>query len=380
MTKRRKASSSRGGFDYATYSEARGFHRGANPNAGAAYYGAYTMQPYTPAAAAYHPVYNGYLNSGYGTWYSNAYGADGFQYMRGYDPSYDAFYTEGPTVDEKWRSTYPYVPTSYLHQSGRDRSQVGAGSGSRSRGHGRGGGDASEMTETDDGGGGNDSNGGRDFWGSQWEFLMAVFGLSAGFQCVLNFPFVAYHHGKCAFLVAYGILLVLIGIPMYLMEVTVGQFSALGPLQVWKNMLPLGRGIGLAMCLLSLIQSLYYNVIMGYSLYYLFTFPWNIKTNPPAAPDLVDYWRNIVLNITQAPVTADNEEKPLVFHNAMIGDIKWDLSLTLLLSWIVVFACLSRSIKSLGKVIYLTVPLSFAILVALLIQSILLEGSNAGIE
>ena len=209
---------------------------------------------------------------------------------------------------------------------------------------------------------------------------MAVFGLSAGFQCVLNFPFVAYHHGKCAFLVAYGILLVLIGIPMYLMEVTVGQFSALGPLQVWKNMLPLGRGIGLAMCLVSLIQSLYYNVIMGYSLYYLFTFPWNIKTNPPAAPDLVDYWRNIVLNITQAPVTADNEEKPLVFHNAMIGDIKWDLSLTLLLSWIVVFACLSRSIKSLGKVIYLTVSLSFAILVALLIQSILLEGSNAGIE
>ena len=78
MTKRRKTSSSHGGFDYATYSEARGFHRGANPNAaaGAAYYGAFTMQPYYPptAPAAYHPVYNGYLNSGYGTWYTNAYG------------------------------------------------------------------------------------------------------------------------------------------------------------------------------------------------------------------------------------------------------------------------------------------------------------------
>ena len=33
----------------------------------------------------------------YGTWYTNAYGADGFQYMRGYDASYDAFYTDGPT-------------------------------------------------------------------------------------------------------------------------------------------------------------------------------------------------------------------------------------------------------------------------------------------
>ena len=50
--------------------------------------------------------------------------------MRGYDPSYDAFYTDGPTVDEKWRNTYPYVPTSYLHQNAPDRSNIGT---SRSR-------------------------------------------------------------------------------------------------------------------------------------------------------------------------------------------------------------------------------------------------------
>ena len=43
MTKRRKGS--RSGFDYATYSENRGFHRGA---AAAPYYGAYTMTPYYP--------------------------------------------------------------------------------------------------------------------------------------------------------------------------------------------------------------------------------------------------------------------------------------------------------------------------------------------
>ena len=73
---------SRSGFDYATYSEARGFHRGAAPlappgaphsHAGAPaahaapgyYHGAYTMQPYyPPSTPAYHPVYNGYLNSG----------------------------------------------------------------------------------------------------------------------------------------------------------------------------------------------------------------------------------------------------------------------------------------------------------------------------
>lgn len=64
MPKRRKGS--RSGFDYATYADARGFHRGAaTPGGGAGSYygGAYTMHPYYPGAA-YHPVYNGYLNSG----------------------------------------------------------------------------------------------------------------------------------------------------------------------------------------------------------------------------------------------------------------------------------------------------------------------------
>ena len=54
----------------------------------------------------------------YASNYGNAYGADGYHsYMRNQDPTYDAFYAEGPSVDDKWRSTYPYVPTSYSHQT-----------------------------------------------------------------------------------------------------------------------------------------------------------------------------------------------------------------------------------------------------------------------
>ena len=36
-----------------------------------------------------------------------------------------------------------------------------------------------------------------------------------------------------------------------------------------------------------------------------------------------------------------------------IGEIKWDLALCLLLSWIIVFACLAKGIKSSGKVRYI---------------------------
>ena len=57
---------------------------------------------------------------------------------------------------------------------------------------------------------------------------------------------------------------------MYLMEVALGQFSQLGPLEVWKSMSPIGRGVGFAMCTMSLIVAIYYNVVMGWCLHYMF--------------------------------------------------------------------------------------------------------------
>ena len=63
-----------------------------------------------------------------GAYSANAYGADGYhQYMRTYDPSYDAFFPEGPSVDDKWRSTYPYVPTAYSYNSdGKSKEAIGS--------------------------------------------------------------------------------------------------------------------------------------------------------------------------------------------------------------------------------------------------------------
>ena len=72
-----------------------------------------------------------------------------------------------------------------------------------------------------------------------------------------------------AFVIPYIILLILAGKPMYFMELMLGQYSSLGPTAVWRCA-PIGRGIGLAMCFVSLIVAIYYNVIMAYTLYYFF--------------------------------------------------------------------------------------------------------------
>ena len=70
-----------------------------------------------------------------------------------------------------------------------------------------------------------------------------------------------------------------------------------------------------------------------------------------------------------------------VLHNVGdIGEIKWDLALCLLASWIIVFACLAKGVKSSGKVVYFTATFPYLILIILLVRGLLLEGAYDGIR
>ena len=45
-----------------------------------------------------------------------------------------------------------------------------------------------------------------------------------------------------AFLIPYIVMLITCGMPMYIMEVALGQYIAEGPIQVWRIVCPLFRG------------------------------------------------------------------------------------------------------------------------------------------
>ncbi|XP_076818625.1 sodium-dependent proline transporter-like [Clavelina lepadiformis] len=248
-----------------------------------------------------------------------------------------------------------------------------------------------------------DARADRGKWANKAEFLLSCIGYCVGLGNVWRFPYLAYENGGGSFLIPYVIMLTFCGIPLFLIELSLGQFSGFGAMTAWRAS-PIFKGIGMGMMLVSFFVVIYYNVIIAWALYYLFasfqsvlpwTHPcgqeWNSMTcdeynatvlmaTTPAPIENVskavevkrispseEYWQNRVLRINNSAGMEDP------------GSVLWDLCLCLLLAWIIVFACLIKGVKSSGKVVYFTATFPYIILIILLIRGCTLEGALDGI-
>ncbi|XP_040580671.1 sodium- and chloride-dependent glycine transporter 1 [Lepeophtheirus salmonis] len=254
----------------------------------------------------------------------------------------------------------------------------------------------------------------RGHWGSKAEFLLSCIGYSVGLGNVWRFPYLAYKNGGAAFLIPYFILLMLVGKPLYYLETAMGQFSRSSCVKMW-NCAPIAKGVGFGMLLLSLIIGIYYNVIMAYSLVYIGasfqglidgnnSVPWancnfpgatenctvtalsnetfgrkrcrlgaiglNLSECTYAERPSVQYWERYVLNLTEGGLGEPGD----------IGGFDYHLPVALFASWVIVFLCLMKGVKSSGKVVYFTATFPYLILIALLIRGVLLEGAVDGLK
>lgn len=73
-----------------------------------------------------------------------------------------------------------------------------------------------------------------------------------------------------AFLIPFMIMLILEGIPLFLIELGMGQRLRLGALGVWNTVHPWLGGIGISSCIVTLFVAIYYNVIITWCFYYFF--------------------------------------------------------------------------------------------------------------
>ena len=75
----------------------------------------------------------------------------------------------------------------------------------------------------------------RESWGNHCEFFLSSLGLAVGLGNVWRFPYVCYTNGGGSFIIPYMVMLVLVGLPAFFLELSLGQYSRVGANKVIKN-------------------------------------------------------------------------------------------------------------------------------------------------
>ncbi|KAG9334819.1 hypothetical protein JZ751_006449, partial [Albula glossodonta] len=109
----------------------------------------------------------------------------------------------------------------------------------------------------------------RGHWANKTEYLLAVLGHVVGLGNVWRFPYLCYRNGGGVFFVPYLLFLAICGIPLFLLETSLGQYTSLGGVCAWRNFCPLFGGLGYATQIMILHGCVYYTTVLAWALYYL---------------------------------------------------------------------------------------------------------------
>ncbi|CAI9622471.1 unnamed protein product [Staurois parvus] len=221
----------------------------------------------------------------------------------------------------------------------------------------------------------------RPTWGSKLQYILAQVGFSVGLGNVWRFPYLCHQNGGGAFLLLYFLLLLIIGIPLFFLELAAGQSIRQGSIGVWKHISPRLAGIGFASCIVCTFVALYYNVIIGWSLFYMFNsfqypLPWE------SCPLLANQTQEEELECAKStPTTYFWYRKALdVTESIGASEMNWPLTGCLILAWILVCGGMIKGIKSSGKVMYFSSVFPYVVLLCFLIRGLLLDGAVDGIR
>ncbi|XP_063067168.1 sodium- and chloride-dependent GABA transporter ine-like [Engraulis encrasicolus] len=226
----------------------------------------------------------------------------------------------------------------------------------------------------------------RGVWSRRIEFVLASVGYAVGLGNVWRFPYLCYRNGGGAFFIPYVIMLFLCALPMLLMEFAIGQFTQRGPVQAFIQICPLLKGVGVGTVVVSSILSGYFNMLMSWILFYLFsslspTLPWQSCNNTWNIPDTCSL--EFAANGTSLQSASQQffNYRLLEISEGLdhMGHIRWELLGCLILAWIIEYCCIFKGVKSTGKVVYFTALFPYIMLFILLVFTARLPGSADGV-
>ncbi|KAF2364787.1 Sodium:neurotransmitter symporter [Trinorchestia longiramus] len=245
-----------------------------------------------------------------------------------------------------------------------------------------------------------EGNHSRGNWSSKVDYLLSLLGMAIGLGNVWRFPYLCFVNGGGVFLIPYTVMMVLVNVPLFLLETSMGQFSSATFVKL-LDVCPALRGVAFTALIITCIATSYYCVLIAYPLVFLWhcftlqTLPWNTCHNYwntracRTADELQFYNEN-----NRTTIDGDEEHEEFVessvefFLNEVLristdirylGGIVPSIAVANVIVWIVVFFSLFKGVKVLGKVVWFTALFPFLVLFVLLVRGLTLPGASDGI-
>jgi NSS family neurotransmitter:Na+ symporter len=189
---------------------------------------------------------------------------------------------------------------------------------------------------------------------------MAAVGSAVGLGNVWRFPYVCYQNGGGAFLIPYFVALFTAGIPLMILEFSLGHWARAAPPQAFKRIGKSWEWVGWLTSLIPFVVAAYYVAVMAWCFSYMI---YSIDLRWGASAE--QFFLQSFLGVTENP--------------SILGGFRLPVLLGLLAVWTVVFLILYKGVKRIGKVVALTVPLPTILLIILTVRGLTLPGAIEGV-
>lgn len=207
----------------------------------------------------------------------------------------------------------------------------------------------------------------RDQWGTKLGFILAAMGSAIGLGNIWRYPYVVYENGGGAFLIPYFVALLTAGLPILMLEYSLGHRYRQGAPATFHLMHRGWEWLGWWQAAVSFVIATYYVVILAWCLsffYYSFGEQWG--------DDTVGFF------IGEYLATSGGADPGSFWE---IGGLQWKLLLPLVIAWVIVYVLLVRGVRhGIELASRVLMPALIVMLILIVIRAITLDGAAEGLN
>jgi NSS family neurotransmitter:Na+ symporter len=202
----------------------------------------------------------------------------------------------------------------------------------------------------------------REQWATRAGFLLAAIGSAIGLGNIWRFPYVAYENGGGAFLLPYLVALLTAGIPLLILEYTIGhRFRGSPPLSFRRLSRP-AEAIGWWQVAICFVIAVYYAVIIAWAVRYT-----GFSVGLQWGDDPNSFLFGDFLQLADEPGIV----------SSYVSGVAWPLIAVWVVTLGVLFFGVRRGIERANKIF---IPLLVLLFGALVVRAVTLDGAEVGLD